>query len=107
MPDFPERVSFTKTWHTKPYPYISPNRQELSATGKNVVVTGGGTGIGLATAIDFAEAGADSVSIIGRRLGKLQAGVASINAASKALNTRVFYQTADLLDFPITPILLL
>jgi NADP-dependent 3-hydroxy acid dehydrogenase YdfG len=59
---------------------------------------GGGTGIGLATAIAFAEAGADSISIIGRRLDKLQAGAASINAASKALNTRVFYQAADLLD---------
>lgn len=98
MPDFPKRVSFTKAWHTKLYLYISPNRPELSATGKNVVVTGSGTGIGLATAIAFAEAGADSVSIIERRLDKLQAGAASINAASKALNIRVFFQTVDLLD---------
>lgn len=98
MPDFPERVSFTKTWHSKPYPFISPTRPELSSTGKNVVITGGGTGIGLATAIAFAEAEAKSVSIIGRRLEKLQAGAKSIKSATEAMKTQVFYQVADLSD---------
>lgn len=96
MPDFPERVSFTKTWHSKPYPFISPTRPELSATGKNVVITGGGTGIGLATAFAFAAAEARSVSIIGRRPDKLQAATESLKSATEAQKTKVFYQVADL-----------
>jgi NAD(P)-dependent dehydrogenase (short-subunit alcohol dehydrogenase family) len=98
MPDFPKRVSFTKAWHTTPYPFISPTRAGLSATGKNVVVTGGGTGIGLATAIAFAEAEAKFVSIVGRRLDKLQAGVESIKAVTEFTKTQVLYQVADLSD---------
>ncbi|KAL5358308.1 oxidoreductase [Aspergillus floccosus] len=98
MPDFPKRVSFTKTWHSKPYPFISPTRPELSAMGKNVVVTGGGTGIGLATAFAFAKAEAKSVSMIGRRLEKLQAGVESLNSTTDEQKTQVFYQVAGLSD---------
>ena len=97
MPDFPEQISFTKTWHSKPYPFISPTRTELSAAGPNViVVTGGGTGIGLATAIAFAEAEAQSVSIIGRRLDKFQATAEYIKSATA--KTKVLYQVADLSD---------
>lgn len=87
-------TSFTKTWHDKPYPFISPSRPELSAAGKNVVVTGGGTGIGKATAIAFAQAGAASVAIIGRRLDRLQTSAAAITAAGP--ETRVLFETADI-----------
>lgn len=47
--------SFTKTWHNKPYPRIAPSRPELKAAGKVVFITGGGSGIGKATAIAFGE----------------------------------------------------
>lgn len=47
-------VSFTKTWHNKPYAAIDPMRPELSAKVKFVVVTGGATGIGKAIAVAFA-----------------------------------------------------
>ena len=57
----------TKTWHTKSYPAIDPTRPELSAKGKTVVVTGGGTGIGAETARYFAKAGASKIGILGRR----------------------------------------
>lgn len=92
----PKRISFTKSWHTKPYAYISPTRPELSADGKNVLITGGGTGIGNAVGVAFAQAGAKSVSIIGRRLDKLESGAANISAVSKKVE--VLYKVADLLN---------
>jgi NAD(P)-dependent dehydrogenase (short-subunit alcohol dehydrogenase family) len=64
MAPFP---SPTSTWHTETYPSISPTRPELSAKGKTVVVTGGGTGIGAETARYFAEAGAARIALFGRR----------------------------------------
>lgn len=87
-------TSFTKIWHDKPYPFISPLRSELSAAGKNVVVTGGGTGIGKATAIAFAQAGAASVAILGRRLDRLQTSTAEIISAGPG--TRVLFEIADI-----------
>jgi NAD(P)-dependent dehydrogenase (short-subunit alcohol dehydrogenase family) len=93
----PKWVSFTQEWHTKPYPDISPSRNDLSAIGKNVVITGGGTGIGKAVAIAFAQAGANSVSILGRRLDRLKSSVIAISAAAQS-NTQVLYRIADLTD---------
>jgi len=92
---FPQFTPFTKTWHTAPYPFISPGRPALSAAGRHVVVTGGGTGIGLAIAVAFAQAGAASVTIISRRLAALQSGAATISAAAGA-GTQVLFEQADL-----------
>ncbi|KAH8814804.1 oxidoreductase [Xylogone sp. PMI_703] len=89
--------SFTKTWHTEPYPFISPKRPELSAKGKNVIVTGGATGIGNSIAVAFAQAGAKSVSIIGRRLDKLKEGEKTI-LATASNEVTVLYETADLMN---------
>ena len=97
MDDFeiPKWVSFTKDWHTGPYADISPYRKELSAAGKNVVVTGGGTGIGKAIAIAFAQAGAASVSILGRRRDRLESSSVEISKAGTS-NTKVLYRVVDL-----------
>lgn len=92
----PKLSSFTKTWHSEPYPFISPTRPELSAAGKNVVITGGGTGIGKAIGIAFAEAGARSVAVIGRRLDRLRISADSIGAAGHS--TQVLLETGDLTD---------
>ncbi|KAF7554312.1 hypothetical protein G7Z17_g3016 [Cylindrodendrum hubeiense] len=91
---FPEVVSFTQKWHTEPYSLISSERAELSVSDKNVVVTGGGTGIGKAIAVAFAKAGANSVAILGRRVDRLQSGVAAISAAN--VGTSALYEIADL-----------
>jgi NAD(P)-dependent dehydrogenase (short-subunit alcohol dehydrogenase family) len=71
-------VSITPTWHNSPYPKISPTRPELSAKGKSLLITGGGTGIGLAVARGFATAGVREIALTGRRIGVL-------NKAAEAL----------------------
>lgn len=73
-------ASPTKTYHKAPYPSIDPTRPELSAKGKVVVVTGGGTGIGAETAKYFARAGASRVVILGRREQPLLDTKAAIEA---------------------------
>lgn len=89
-------LSYTDKWHNAPYSFISPTRKELSAAGKHVVVTGGGTGIGRSISISFAQAGAASVSILGRRVAPLQSSADLIRAANP--ETKVFYASADLTD---------
>ncbi|RAH47356.1 SDR family NAD(P)-dependent oxidoreductase [Aspergillus brunneoviolaceus CBS 621.78] len=96
--DYPKPISFTKEWHTKPYAFISPSRPELSAAGKNVVITGGGSGIGNAIAVAFSQASAKSVSILGRRLETLKSGAEKITTAATQArtSTQVLYEVADL-----------
>lgn len=58
----------TTRWHTTRQPSTAPSLPALSAAGKSVLVTGGGTtGIGGETARHFAEAGASRIALVGRR----------------------------------------
>ncbi len=52
---------FTRIHHHTPYDFISPTRPGISAAGKNVIVTGGGSGIGKSIATRLCRAGAKSV----------------------------------------------
>lgn len=90
MAPFP---SATSTWHTKTHESISPRRPELSAKGKTVVVTGGGTGIGAETARYFAEAGASRIGLLGRREKPLLDTKVSIER--KFTEVEVFVASAD------------
>ena len=72
----------TKTYHTKPYPAISPDRPQSSLKGMTILIIGGGTlqttlpckanspapatGIGLATTHAFAQAGASTIALMAR-----------------------------------------
>ncbi|KAL4934968.1 hypothetical protein BDV06DRAFT_229260 [Aspergillus oleicola] len=89
-PPFP---SATPTWHSKSYPSISPTKPSLSAKGKAVLITGGGTGIGAETARSFAAAGASNIALLGRRLQPLQDTKAEIEKNNSG--TKVFVASAD------------
>jgi NAD(P)-dependent dehydrogenase (short-subunit alcohol dehydrogenase family) len=93
MSGFP---SPTKKWHTSSYPTIDPARPELSAKGKSVVITGGGSGIGLAISKAFALAGASQIAIIGRRAEVLAKAKASITDLIGSDKTNIFVVSADL-----------
>lgn len=88
--------SFTKTWHTKPSPSVSPSRPELSAAGKVIFITGGGSGIGKATAIAFAQASAKAIAIFGRRPELLQSAAEEIRKASPNNTTTVVTESVDI-----------
>ncbi len=65
--------------------------------GQHAIVTGGSSGIGKATAILLAAAGAN-ISIIGRTKSKLAAAVGEIEAARAASTQRVLAIPADVAD---------
>jgi NAD(P)-dependent dehydrogenase (short-subunit alcohol dehydrogenase family) len=67
-------------WHNDTYSSISPTNPSLSAAGKTIVITGGGTGIGRATVEAFAQAKAASITITGRRLAPLEETKKSVEA---------------------------
>lgn len=83
----------TSTYRTKLYDSIDPSRAELSAKGKTVVVTGGGTGIGAETARYFAKAGAARIALLGRRKQPLLDVKASIE--HKFTDVEVFIAPTD------------
>jgi len=87
--------TFTKEWHNASYAAINPTNPALSVAGKNVVVTGGGYGIGAATAKAFAQAGADHIVITGRKSGPLVDTKADIE---KSTNAKVTVFVADVTD---------
>src|SRR6201996_5652360 len=91
-------TSFTKTYHSEPYASISPSRPELSAAGKNIIITGGGTGIGKSIATSFARAGASTIAILGRREDRLITSSKAINEAAKESKkaVKVLYRVTDL-----------
>lgn len=82
--------SLTKRYHKTAYEQIDPTLPALSAAGKNIVITGGGTGIGAATALSYAQAGAASVSILGRRTELLESTRSHIESLVSGVQVHVY-----------------
>ncbi|KAI2612714.1 uncharacterized protein GGS25DRAFT_518399 [Hypoxylon fragiforme] len=79
MSTTPPFSSPTKRWHTSAQPSTLPSLPSLSAKGKSVLITGGGTtGIGGETARSFALASASRIALLGRRSQPLLANKAFI-----------------------------
>jgi NAD(P)-dependent dehydrogenase (short-subunit alcohol dehydrogenase family) len=91
----PAYPSFTGISHRSPYPDISPSNPILSATGKVILITGGGTGIGKAIATAFSEARAAVVILIGRTEAHLKATQVELSLVA---TTKVDYFVADITD---------
>jgi len=72
--------NFTPTIHNDTYPFISPTN--LSLHGKHVFITGASKGIGRATALSYAKAGASALALSAR--SSLSALVPEVAAAAKA-----------------------
>lgn len=94
MSEVPPFPSPTRQWHNRAQPSGSPARPELSAKGKSVIITGGGTGIGGETARYFAEADAPRIALLGRREKPLLENKAFIEA--KFPGVEVFTMSTDI-----------
>lgn len=92
----PQIGAFTQRWHSHSYPSIDPARPELTAEGRNIVVTGGGTGIGRAMSLAFATAGASSITLIGRRHEALKSTAQEIRLRFPSV--RIICETADVVE---------
>ena len=90
----------TKTTHRDTYPAISSSRPALRQTGRTVLITGGGTGVGFSIARSFIRASAHTVIIIGRRSDVLASASAILQqeAKSAGTNTRVITYTCDVVN---------
>lgn len=96
------RTNFTKTIHRSSYPAIDPIRPELSQEGRTVLITGGGTGIGLSIAKSFTKAGAKTVIIVGRTESVLAEAKKEIEQEAQRAGkaTKIIAQGVDVTDKP-------
>ncbi|KAK7969229.1 hypothetical protein PG996_002335 [Apiospora saccharicola] len=76
--------AYTTKTHRAPYPRIDPTQPHLSAAGKTVLIVGGSTGIGRATAWAFLAAGATRLVLTGRREDALATAAAELKKTSNA-----------------------
>ena len=86
----PPFASLTAEWHNAPYPAISPTLPAHNHSGQTVVITGGGSGIGQATALAYATASAQRIILIGRRADKLEETKAQIVKQSPDMDVEIY-----------------
>ncbi|KAF9065539.1 short-chain dehydrogenase/reductase [Rhodocollybia butyracea] len=71
-------LTVTTTYHTDTYPAISPTNPSLNQSGKTILITGGGSGIGFEIARSFAKASATRIVIVSRRSAVLDDSAAKL-----------------------------
>lgn len=85
-------------YHQNLYPAIEPSNPKISAKGKVILVTGGGTGVGKSIAVSFAKAGARAVVILGRTESTLESASEEIAAADESGFCSAHHYVADVCD---------
>lgn len=78
------------------YSYISTATLADAAKGRSILIVGAGSGVGKATAVSFAHAGASNIVLTGRRLSNLQDVKSQINASFP--QTNILVVTSDSSD---------
>ncbi|KAH8588874.1 hypothetical protein B0O99DRAFT_638177 [Bisporella sp. PMI_857] len=91
-----DKLSFISTLHRAPYPAIDPRKPTSSAAGKTILITGGATGIGFATARNFAIAGASTIVLLARREETLQRAASEL--ATTFPNTQFLTYAVSITD---------
>ena len=84
------RRNFVKNFHHDTYPALQDKIKNISLKDKSAWVTGSGSGIGRATALAFAKAGARAVFLSGRRDAPLQDTKKLIEATNGDTQVHVF-----------------
>ncbi|KAK8041126.1 hypothetical protein PG994_014133 [Apiospora phragmitis] len=77
------------TYHRQTYPFIDPTQPRLSCAGKNVLVTGGGYGIGKGIARSFAKAKSTNLFLVGRTGSILEQTKATLEAEFPGVRVHV------------------
>jgi NAD(P)-dependent dehydrogenase (short-subunit alcohol dehydrogenase family) len=90
-------MSFIKTIHKKPYPAISPTRNELSQTGQTVLITGA-QGIGYEIAKAFAQAGALRIVIASRNIETINDSAVALKKAVPDYQGELIAKVCDVGD---------
>lgn len=94
QPPFPSPVS---TWHNETYAAINPSNFTASVSGKTIVISGGGAGIGREITRAFAQAGAAKIHISGRREAPLIETKKDVESAVPGVKVLV-YANVDVAD---------
>ena len=84
------RRNFVEHFHHDTYPALQEKLKLISLDGKSAFVTGSGSGIGRATAIAFARAGARAVFLSGRRAAVLEETKKQILEVNAQTSVHVF-----------------
>ncbi|KAK3063101.1 hypothetical protein LTS18_002751, partial [Coniosporium uncinatum] len=94
------KSNVTKNIHRNVYPAIAPTKPELSQAGKAILITGGGANLGLAIAQAFVRAAADTVIIVGRRLGVLEEARSHLEEEANVAGTgtKIIARACDVTD---------
>ncbi|KAE9394835.1 short-chain dehydrogenase/reductase [Gymnopus androsaceus JB14] len=89
-------LKLTPTYHRDTYPSISPTKPSLTQTGKTILITGGGGGLGFEIARSFAKASASRIIVVGRRAGFLDEAVGKLRDEFQSGGTEFMAHQADI-----------